>query len=115
VAATQAEGETVVRDVAELRVKETDRITAIVSELRRLGAHIEERLDGFVVEGPTKLVGTRVDSHGDHRLAMSLAVAGLVAEGETVVEGAECIGDSFPGFEETFRDLGGSVATYVGG
>ena len=105
VVATQAEGETVVRDAAELRVKETDRIAAIVSELRKLGAHIEERPDGFVVEGPTRLVGARVDSHGDHRLAMSLAVAGLVAEGETIIEGAECIGDSFPGFEERLAVL----------
>ena len=115
VVATQAEGETVVRDAAELRVKETDRIAAIASELRKLGAHVEERPDGFVVEGPTRLVGARVDSHGDHRLAMSLAVAGLVAEGETIVEGAECIGDSFPGFEETLRGLVNSAATDVGG
>ncbi len=107
VVATQAEGETVVRDAAELRVKETDRIAAIASELRKLGAHVGERPDGFVVEGPTRLVGARVDSHGDHRLAMSLAVAGLVAEGETIVEGAECIGDSFPGFEESWAALTG--------
>lgn len=115
VVATQAEGETVVRDAAELRVKEADRIAALVSELRKLGAHIQERPDGFVVEGPTRLVGTRVLSHGDHRLAMSLAVAGLVAAGETIVEGAECISDSFPGFERALRDLGGSAVTYVGG
>jgi 3-phosphoshikimate 1-carboxyvinyltransferase len=105
VVASQAEGETVVRDAAELRVKETDRIAAIVAELRKLGACIEERADGFVVEGPASLRGTVVDSHGDHRLAMSLAIAGLVAEGETIIEGAECITDSFPGFEETLRAL----------
>jgi len=105
VVATQAEGKTVVRDAAELRVKETDRIANIAAELRKLGARIEERLDGFVVEGPTPLVGTQVNSHGDHRLAMSLAIAGLAAEGETTIEGAECIVDSFPGFEETLRAL----------
>jgi len=106
VAATQAEGETVVRDAAELRIKESDRIAAIVAELRKMGAQIEERPDGFVVEGPTSLRGAHVDSHGDHRLAMSLIVAGLLAEGETVVEGTECIEDSFPGFEETLTILG---------
>jgi len=108
VVATQAEGETVVRNAAELRVKESDRIAAIVAELRKLGAQIAERPDGFVVEGPTKLQGTTVDSRADHRLAMSLAVAGLVAGGETTVEGVECIGDSFPGFPETLERLTGS-------
>jgi 3-phosphoshikimate 1-carboxyvinyltransferase len=105
VVASQAEGETIVRDAAELRVKETDRIVAIVAELRKFGACIEERDDGFVVAGPTSLQGTVVGSHGDHRLAMSLAIAGLVAEGETTIEGAECIADSFPGFEEILRAL----------
>ncbi len=105
VVASQAQGTTVVSDAAELRVKETDRIANIAVELRKLGAHIEERPDGFVVEGPTALVGAQVNSYGDHRLAMSLAIAGLIAEGETTVEEAECIGDSFPGFEEMLRAL----------
>ena len=99
VAATQAQGETLVRDASELRVKETDRIATTVAELRRLGAEIEARADGFVVCGPTPLAGTAVRSHGDHRLAMALAVAGLVASGETVVQDVACISDSFPGFE----------------
>ncbi|MBC8249714.1 MAG: 3-phosphoshikimate 1-carboxyvinyltransferase, partial [Anaerolineales bacterium] len=105
VVATQAQGTTVVSEAAELRVKETDRIANIAVELRKLGACIRERPDGFVVEGPTRLVGAQVNSHGDHRLAMSLAIAGLAAEGETTIEGAECIADSFPGFEETLRAL----------
>jgi 3-phosphoshikimate 1-carboxyvinyltransferase len=105
VAATQARGETVVRDAAELRVKESDRIQAIVCELRKLGASIEERAEGFVVRGPTPLCGTTVDSHGDHRLAMSLAVAGLIASGETVISGSECIEESYPGFEASLRGL----------
>jgi len=105
VAATQAEGATVVRDAAELRRKESDRIATTVQELRKLGAHIEERPDGFVVEGPTRLVGAPVHSHGDHRLAMALAVAGLVAEGETVVEGFDCAADSFPGFADVLGTL----------
>jgi len=105
VVASQAQGMTVVSDAAELRVKETDRIANVVAELCKLGARIEERPDGFVVEGPTRLVGAQVNSHGDHRLAMSLAIAGLLAEGETTIGGAECIVDSFPGFEETLRAL----------
>jgi 3-phosphoshikimate 1-carboxyvinyltransferase len=106
VAATQAHGETVVRDAAELRVKETDRIATTVQELRRLGAKIEPQPDGFVVHGPTPLTGNAVRSHGDHRLAMALAVAGLIATGETVVQDVGCIADSFPGFEATLTHLG---------
>ena len=98
IAATQARGETLVRDAAELRVKETDRITTTVEELRRLGAEIEPRADGFIVCGPTPLVGTAVHSHGDHRLAMALAVAGLLAAGETTVRGAEAVAVSYPTF-----------------
>ncbi len=109
VAATQAEGVTVVRDAAELRVKETDRIGLLVLELRKLGARIEEQPDGFIIEGPAKLEGARLDSHGDHRLGMALAVAGLVAEGDTVIENADCISDSFPGFGRTLALLGAEV------
>jgi 3-phosphoshikimate 1-carboxyvinyltransferase len=109
VAATQAQGETVVCDAEELRVKESDRIAAIVGELRKLGASIEERADGFVVQGPTPLYGAVVDSHGDHRLAMALAVAGLIARGETTIKGAGCIEESFPGFVDTLRGLRQSI------
>jgi 3-phosphoshikimate 1-carboxyvinyltransferase len=110
VAATQAKGETIIRDARELRVKETDRIAAAVAELRALGAAIEEREDGFTVQGPTPLHGAPVDSHGDHRLAMALAVAGLVAEGETVVEGTQVIADSFPTFVDSMRALGANLS-----
>ncbi|MEA3342309.1 MAG: 3-phosphoshikimate 1-carboxyvinyltransferase [Chloroflexota bacterium] len=106
VAATQARGVTRVRDAAELRVKETDRIALLVAELRALGARIDALPDGFTIEGPTPLRGAVVDSHGDHRLAMALAVAGLIAEEEVVIENAECIGDSFPGFVELMRRMG---------
>jgi 3-phosphoshikimate 1-carboxyvinyltransferase len=105
VAATQAHGTTHVRDAAELRVKETDRVAAIVAGLRAMGAHIDPLPDGFIIEGPIPLRGAAVDSHGDHRLAMALAVAGLIAEGETVIKNAECIPDSFPGFVELMRGL----------
>ncbi|MEJ2210270.1 MAG: 3-phosphoshikimate 1-carboxyvinyltransferase, partial [Anaerolineae bacterium] len=92
-----------------LRVKETDRIAVTVAELRRLGAEIEGRPDGFAVQGPTPLQGAAVDSHGDHRLAMALCVAGLRARGETRVEGVDCIADSFPGFVQTLAGLGAEV------
>jgi 3-phosphoshikimate 1-carboxyvinyltransferase len=105
VAATQAQGQTVVRDAAELRVKETDRIATVVEELSKMGAQIEAHEDGFCVTGPTSLHGAVVESHGDHRLGMALAIAGLLAEGETVVRGADCIGDSFPGFGELLDSL----------
>ena len=110
VAATQARGETIVRDAAELRVKETDRIATTVQELTRLGADIEARPDGFAVRGPTPLQGTVVHSHGDHRLAMALAIAGLVARGETVIEDTTCIADSFPGFASTLVSLGAHIS-----
>ncbi len=104
-AATQAKGETLVRDAAELRVKESDRIGTLASELRKMGAQIEERADGFVIAGKTELRGARVQAHSDHRLAMSLAVAGLIAYGETIIEGWECVADSFPNFGETLDQL----------
>jgi 3-phosphoshikimate 1-carboxyvinyltransferase len=109
VAATQAEGRTVVRDAHELRVKETDRIATTVGELRKLGARIEPTADGFIIDGPTPLIGAPVESHDDHRLAMAMAVAGLVARGQTVVHGAEVTGDSFPGFEITLQALGADL------
>ncbi len=103
VAATQAHGETVVRDAQELHVKESDRIAALAQELRKMGAQIEERPDGFAIVGPVRLRGARVSAHNDHRLAMSLAIAGLIAAGETIIEGWECVADSFPNFEEALR------------
>jgi len=104
--ATQARGRTVVRDAAELRVKESDRIAVLVRELSKLGARIEERPDGFEIEGPCDLIGARVASPpGDHRIAMTLAVAGLLASGETVVENADAVSSSFPGFFETLESL----------
>lgn len=110
VAATQAEGETVIQDAAELRVKEVDRIALVAQELRRLGAEIEETPDGMIINGPTPLTGAHVHSHGDHRLAMALAVAGLAAQGETCIDDAGCIDDSFPGFARTLAHLGVEIA-----
>ena len=109
VIATQTAGETVVRDAAELRVKETDRIAVMAAELRKMGAEIEERPDGFRIVGPQRLRGAVVQGHNDHRVAMALAVAGLVADGETVIEDAACAHDSFPGFVETMQALGAEM------
>ncbi len=103
--ATQAEGVTEVRGAAELRVKETDRITTTAQELGRMGARIEAMPDGFRVEGPTRLTGAEVSSHGDHRLAMSLAIAALAADGETTIHDTACIADSFPDFERALRSI----------
>ena len=82
---------------------------AIVAELRALGASIDERDDGFIVQGPTRLRGALVQSHGDHRLAMAMIAAGLIADGETVVEGIDVIADSFPGFVALMRELGAEI------
>ncbi len=105
VAGTRAEGEMIIKDASELRVKETDRIAAMVSELRKLSARVEEKPDGMIISGGGKLKGAIVNSYLDHRMAMSLAVAGLVAEGETIIEGAECIDVSFPGFMDMMRSV----------
>jgi 3-phosphoshikimate 1-carboxyvinyltransferase len=109
VLATQAEGETVVRDAAELRVKESDRVATVVDELRKMGAQIDPAPDGFTVAGRTRLHGSTVDAHSDHRLAMALAIAALAADGETVIEGAECLAKSLPQFPELLADLGADV------
>jgi len=106
VLATQAHGTTVVRDAAELRVKETDRIATTAAELNRLGADVTPTPDGFIINGPTPLRGGEADSHGDHRLAMALAVAGLATSEPLTVKNTQCIGDSFPGFENLLRGLG---------
>jgi len=98
VAGTQARGATVVRGAGELRVKESDRIASAVGALRSLGARIEDRPDGFTVEGPTRLRGGEVDGGGDHRLVMALAIAGWIADGPVRIAGAERADDSYPGF-----------------
>jgi 3-phosphoshikimate 1-carboxyvinyltransferase len=109
VAATQAAGTSTVSDAGELRVKEVDRIGALAGELRKMGVPIDEKEDGFTIHGPLHLHGTTVDSHDDHRLAMSLAVAGLVADGPTWIMNAQSAHDSFPGFVETMQALGADM------
>ena len=108
VAACFASGTTVIRDAAELRVKESDRINTTVTELSRLGARIEEREDGMVIHGTGNLQGAICRSWGDHRLAMSLGVAGLLARGETVVQDADAATVSYPQFWDHLASLSGN-------
>ncbi|HZJ84251.1 MAG TPA: 3-phosphoshikimate 1-carboxyvinyltransferase [Syntrophomonadaceae bacterium] len=106
VAMAVAQGTSVVKDARELRVKETDRIKAICSELSKMGVNITETEDGFIIEGNyDKLQGAKVDSWGDHRIAMSLAVAGLLASGETIITNAQVVDISFPDFWDKINDL----------
>ena len=105
VVACFAKGETVIKGARELRVKETDRIRAIKIELTKMGAQIEEKEDGMVIKGVGKLEGAQCQSHGDHRIAMALAVAGLCARGKTQVLDSGCIATSFPHFQETLEKL----------
>jgi 3-phosphoshikimate 1-carboxyvinyltransferase len=97
-----------IRDAGELRVKESDRIAALVENLKRLGAKVEERPDGLRVEGRSagKLRGAEIEPHGDHRIAMAFAVAGLAAQGDTVIHDADCAAVSYPTFFEELRRLG---------
>lgn len=105
VAALFAGGKTVISDAEELRVKESDRISALTGQLARLGAVITESADGMIIEGGVSLRGCELESCGDHRIAMALAVAGLAASGETAVHGAEVINISYPGFMQDLRSL----------
>lgn len=102
VLATQCDGVSTIRDARELRVKESDRIEAIAKGLRAMGAEVETFEDGLNVAGPCRLRGTTIDADGDHRIAMAFAIAGLMADGETVIEGSEAIPTSYPAFEKHF-------------
>jgi len=97
-----AQGVSTVRGAGELRVKESDRIKAIVENLRRMGTKVEEYEDGFSIEGGTPLRGALIKTYGDHRIAMSFTIAGLTAEGETQIDEPECVAVSYPNF---FQDL----------
>jgi 3-phosphoshikimate 1-carboxyvinyltransferase len=98
VVGSQIEGGIQIRDAAELRHKESDRLAATAANLRAMGAEVEEFEDGLAVSGPTQLHGALIDSHGDHRIAMAFSVAAMIAEGETEITDAECVAVSFPEF-----------------
>ena len=105
-AAALADGPTEIRDAAELRVKESDRIATTAMELAKFGVSIEERPDGLRIEGGAALHGAECASHGDHRLAMMLAVAGIIADGETAIGGAEAAAVTYPEFWDDLASLG---------
>jgi len=111
IAGCVAKGKTVIRDAGELRVKESDRIATVASEFSRLGAKIEPLPDGMVIYGGRPLSGTDVDSHFDHRLAMSLAVAGLIAKGETTIKHAQVAQVSYPAFWQTLLSVTSKEST----
>ncbi|WP_372519345.1 3-phosphoshikimate 1-carboxyvinyltransferase [Candidatus Ruminimicrobiellum ovillum] len=104
-AATQAEGQTVISGAKELKVKESDRIHSVASQLNKMGADIKETDDGFIINGPTKLKGATVDSFDDHRIAMMLSIAGLTAEGETEILNSDCVKISFANFYEVLKKI----------
>jgi len=104
-AATQAEGITVIKDAAELKVKETNRIDTVVDELKKLGANIEATEDGMKIYGKSNLHGAQVSSHGDHRIGMMLAIASCLASGETHIQNTDAITISYPGFFEQLEEL----------
>ncbi|HXX42002.1 MAG TPA: 3-phosphoshikimate 1-carboxyvinyltransferase [Chthoniobacterales bacterium] len=105
VAGALANGTTIIRQAQELRVKETDRIAAVAHNLRGMGAQVIELGDGLEIHGPAPLRGARLSSFGDHRIAMAFAVAGLFAEGETIIQDADCVRDSYPGFEKALDEF----------
>ena len=105
ICATQARGVTVIRDAQELRVKETDRIRAVTENLHRMGVQLEERPDGWVIPGPQRLSGALVESFGDHRIAIAFAIAGLIADGPTVISGAEWVAISYPTFFDNLAQI----------
>jgi 3-phosphoshikimate 1-carboxyvinyltransferase len=107
VLATQLDGVSVIQDAEELRLKESDRIETVADGLQAMGAEVEPTRDGMRITGPTRLRGTKIQAGGDHRIAMAFAIAGLVAEGETVIEGAETIATSYPDFERNLWELCG--------
>ena len=105
VLAATADGETVIRDAKELRVKESDRLTIMVDSLSAMGCDIEGTPDGMIIRGGRPMRGAQIDSHLDHRIAMSFAVASLVAEGTTAIQNAECVNISYPEFYRDFASL----------
>jgi 3-phosphoshikimate 1-carboxyvinyltransferase len=104
-AATQAAGQTIIKDAHELRVKETDRIETVVNELKKMGAEIEATEDGMIINGKTPLRGASVQSHGDHRIGMMLSVASCIAEGKTTLSKSEAIAVSYPSFFDQLNRL----------
>ena len=110
VIATQSEGKTTVKDAAELRIKESDRISSLLGELHKMSIKFTEHTDGYTLVGPQVLNPAQLESHGDHRMAMSLAIAGMIARGCTEIIQSEVVDESFPEFTKTFSQLGANIA-----
>ena len=109
VLATKTDGDTQIFNAKRLRYKESNRLATITKALKKMGANIRETKDGITIIGPTRLRGTTVKSHGDHRIGMACVVAGLTADGPTVVEGIECVSKSYPSFIEDIQSVGGQI------
>jgi 3-phosphoshikimate 1-carboxyvinyltransferase len=107
-AAARAEGKTIVRDAEELRYKESDRISALARQMKNFGIEIEEKPDGFVIEGPQSIQGGQADSEGDHRIAMTACIAALLARGQSEVKNISCVKTSFPIFFELLHKMTGA-------
>lgn len=107
-----AKGETTITGAAIARQKESDRLTAITQALQKMGADITEYDDGLIIK-PAKLTGARVSSYNDHRIAMALAVAGLAADGETIIEQTDCVNKSYPNFVQALQTLGAAIVEDV--
>jgi len=105
IAASQAHGTSIIKNAKELRVKESDRIAATCTNLKRMGVPVVEHKDGMTITGPCRLKGAEIDSFGDHRIAMAFAVAALIADGDTTIKNADCIKISFPTFFEILESL----------
>lgn len=105
VAAALADGKTVIRDAKELRVKESDRISAVANNLRLMGVDVQEFFDGMEIRGVEQLKAARLPSFGDHRIAMAFAVAGLFGDGETIIEDTDCVDTSYPGFYDQLKKI----------
>ena len=105
VAATFAEGTTIIRNAEELKVKESNRIKTVKDELSKLGADITETDDGMIIKGVNSLKGAETESHNDHRIAMSIAIAALKCEGKTIINNSECVDISFPNFYHYIEEL----------
>tara|TARA_S200000501_G_scaffold54288_1_gene44413 strand:- start:86 stop:1000 length:915 start_codon:yes stop_codon:yes gene_type:complete len=103
--ATQAEGRTVIKGAKELRYKECDRIHAICSNLKKMNANILELDDGFIIEGPSKLIGARVVTYGDHRIAMAFSIAGLISKEPVILDNQDCVSISFPNFFQKLKEI----------
>ena len=106
----KASGTTRIIQAKRLRYKESDRLSSLAQELRKFGANLSEDLDSLTIVSPRRLSGAKIDSHGDHRIAMACTILGLVSQGETEIAEAECVEKSYPNFFKDLESLGGRIS-----